>query len=63
MFGLLIFILILAVLFVLKVLVISTIFAEEISTVQKRDPAARSIWEIVVLYQGLHALIHHRIAH
>jgi serine O-acetyltransferase len=56
-------ILILAVLFILKVFIISTVFTEEIRTVQKRDPAARSIWEIVLLYQGLHALIHHRIAH
>jgi len=58
-----IFILVLAVLFVLKVFIISTIFTEEIKTVQLRDPAARSIWEIVLLYQGLHALIHYRIAH
>jgi serine O-acetyltransferase len=62
-FGLLIFILFVLILFILKVFIISTIFAEEINTVQKRDPAARSIWEIVVLYQGLHALINHRIAH
>ena len=60
---LLLIILILAVLFFLKVFIISTIFTEEIRTVQKRDPAARSILEIVILYQGLHALIHHRIAH
>ena len=60
---LLIFILILAVIFFLKVFIISSIFWEEIATVQKRDPAARSIWEIVFLYQGLHALIHYRIAH
>jgi serine O-acetyltransferase len=55
--------LVLAILFFLKVFIISTVFTEEIRTVQKRDPAARSIWEIVLLYQGLHALIHHRIAH
>jgi serine O-acetyltransferase len=62
-FGLLIFILFVLILFILKVFIISAIFAEEINTVQKRDPAARSIWEIALLYQGLHALIHHRIAH
>jgi serine O-acetyltransferase len=39
------------------------VFTEEIQTVQKRDPAARSILEIVLLYQGLHSLINHRIAH
>jgi serine O-acetyltransferase len=56
-------ILILAALFILKLFIISTIFTEEIQTVQKRDPAARSVLEVVLLYQGLHALIHHRIAH
>ncbi len=54
---------ILLVLFMVKVYVISTIFAEEIKTIQKRDPAARSVFEVILLYQGLHALIHHRIAH
>ena len=28
-----------------------------------RDPAARSIWEVVLLYPGLHALWLHRLAH
>ncbi|HOU36088.1 MAG TPA: serine O-acetyltransferase [Candidatus Omnitrophota bacterium] len=41
----------------------STVFAEEIQTIQKRDPAARSVIEVVLLYQGLHALIYNRIAH
>ncbi|MCU0650763.1 MAG: serine O-acetyltransferase [Candidatus Omnitrophica bacterium] len=41
----------------------ASIFGDEIRTVQKRDPAARSVLEVVLLYQGLHALIHHRIAH
>jgi serine O-acetyltransferase len=58
-----IFLIIVAVLFFLKVFIISVIFTEEIQTVQKRDPAARSVLEIVILYQGLHALINHRIAH
>ena len=30
---------------------------------QKRDPAARSKLEIFLLYQGVHAIINHRIAH
>jgi serine O-acetyltransferase len=52
----------LAVVFVVKMFVISTIFAPEIKAIQKKDPAARSFLEIILLYQGLHALIFHRIA-
>lgn len=55
--------LIVLVLFVLKVLLLSAVFGEEIKTIQKRDPAARSPFEVILLYQGLHALIYHRIAH
>lgn len=33
-----------------------------LSAYQKRDPAARSKLEILLLYQGVHALIFHRIA-
>ncbi|MCX5715717.1 MAG: serine O-acetyltransferase [Candidatus Omnitrophica bacterium] len=38
-------------------------FYNDIRAVQKRDPAARSFLEILLLYQGLHALISHRVAH
>ncbi|MDD4940657.1 MAG: serine O-acetyltransferase [Candidatus Omnitrophica bacterium] len=41
----------------------STVFTDEIRTIQKRDPAVRSVLEIVLLYHGLHALIYNRIAH
>jgi serine O-acetyltransferase len=51
------------ILFAVKTVVILVLFNEEVKNVQKRDPAARSILEVVLLYQGLHALIHHRIAH
>jgi serine O-acetyltransferase len=44
------------------VYVISRIFADEINVIKQRDPAARSDLEIIILYQGLHALVHHRIA-
>lgn len=54
---------VLAVLFGLKVLIILVLFNQEVKNVQKRDPAARSVWEVVLLYQGLHALIYHRISH
>jgi len=35
----------------------------EIQVVFDRDPAARSIVEIILLYPGFHAVINHRIAH
>ncbi len=36
---------------------------EEIKAVFQRDPAARSIWEVILCYPGFHALIAYRIAH
>ena len=36
---------------------------EDLQAVFKRDPAARSVWEIVLAYPGLHALVSHRLAH
>src|ERR1700691_5261302 len=36
---------------------------EQIDTVFKRDPAARSVLEIVLCYPGFHAILLHRIAH
>jgi serine O-acetyltransferase len=56
-------VLILTGLFVLKVLVIFVFFNDEIAAAQKRDPAAKSPLEVVLLYQGLHSLVSHRIAH
>jgi len=50
-------------LFLLKILFISLFFYREIKAAQQRDPAARSYLEIILLYQGLHALISHRVAH
>ena len=61
--GFLFLLILLAVLFVLKIYVISQLFSEEIAVIQKRDPASRSKWEVILLYQGLHALIYFRIAH
>jgi serine O-acetyltransferase len=56
-------ILILLVLLILKIVAIFIFFSEEIKTAKEKDPAARSPLEIILLYQGLHTLIHHRIAH
>ncbi len=36
---------------------------EDIQTVFAKDPAARTIWEVLTCYPGLHALWLHRIAH
>jgi serine O-acetyltransferase len=36
---------------------------EQIDTVFQRDPAARSVLEIVLFYPGFHALLLHRVAH
>ena len=31
--------------------------------IQAKDPAARNVLEVILLYQGFHALVFHRIAH
>lgn len=54
---------VLFILFILKIILISIFFYEEIRQAQKKDPAARSFLEVLLLYQGLHALISHRTAH
>lgn len=55
--------LILIALFIAKIILISIFFYDEIKTAQTKDPAAKSFLEVLLLYQGLHALINHRIAH
>lgn len=36
---------------------------EDIRSVFDRDPAARTAWEVLTCYPGIHALILHRLAH
>lgn len=36
---------------------------EQIETIYREDPAARSIAEILLCYPGLHAILMHRVAH
>ena len=36
---------------------------ETLTAYQKRDPAARSKLEILLLYPGVHAILYHRVAH
>jgi serine O-acetyltransferase len=38
-------------------------FIEDIKAVFDRDPAAKSIWEVLLCYPGLHAIMNHRFAH
>jgi len=40
-----------------------SIVREQIDTVFRRDPAARSVLEIVLCYPGFHAILLHRLAH
>ncbi len=46
----------------LIVLTVSIIFKEEVNVVLEKDPASRNTVEVILLYQGLHAIIFHRIA-
>lgn len=36
---------------------------EDLRSIKERDPAARSGFEVLLLYSGLHALIYYRLAH
>jgi len=38
-------------------------FKKDVRVVFERDPAARSVWEVVLCYQGLHAIWLHRLSH
>lgn len=55
--------LIIIALLILKFLFISIFFYQEIKEAQKKDPAAKSFLEVLLLYQGLHALVNYRIGH
>ncbi len=36
---------------------------EDVLVAFERDPAARSVWEVLLCYPGIHALLAHRVAH
>ncbi|NLW60706.1 MAG: serine O-acetyltransferase [Firmicutes bacterium] len=40
-----------------------TYLRESIKAIFERDPAARSLWEVILCYPGFHALLAYRIAH
>jgi len=50
-------------LLVLSNILVAVFFYREIRSAQKKDPAAKSFVEIMLLYQGLHALVAYRVAH
>lgn len=54
--------LILLSIFIIKVALVSIFFYPEIKAAQKKDPAAKSFLEVLLLYQGLHALVTYRIS-
>lgn len=36
---------------------------KDIDVIFERDPAAKSVWEVLLCYPGFHAIIFHRLAH
>lgn len=50
-------------LIILKLVILAVVFYSDIKAAQKRDPAAKSFMEVLLLYQGLHALMFYRVAH
>ena len=36
---------------------------EDAKNIKEKDPAARSVLEVIILYSGFHAIFFHRIAH
>jgi len=54
---------ILLAIFIIKLALIGIFFYADIRAAQKRDPAAKSCLEIILLYPGLHALVYYRLAH
>jgi serine O-acetyltransferase len=59
---LLYYILAFVVLYAIKVFIIYELFRPEIDATLEKDPAARNAIEVILLYQGLHAIIFHRIS-
>jgi serine O-acetyltransferase len=54
---------ILLILFLIKIILIAVFFHNEINEARKKDPAVKSFLEVLILYQGLHALVGFRVAH
>ncbi|MFA5276813.1 MAG: serine O-acetyltransferase, partial [Candidatus Omnitrophota bacterium] len=44
-------------------ILIAVFFHDEIKEARQKDPAAKSFLEVLILYQGLHALVGFRVGH
>lgn len=55
--------LIIAAIFIARNILISIFFYGEIRSAQKKDPAAKSFLEVLLLYQGLQAQVNYRVSH
>ncbi|MFA5144599.1 MAG: serine O-acetyltransferase [Candidatus Omnitrophota bacterium] len=55
--------LILLAILIAKIILIMIFFYGDINAARKKDPASKSLLEVLLLYQGLHALIAYRVAH
>ncbi len=53
---------ILLLVFAAVIFLVAIIFRAEIKAAFERDPAARNVLEVILLYSGLHAIIFHRIS-
>lgn len=53
---------ILLVIFLVRNILVSIFFYREIRVAQKKDPAAKSFLEVLLLYQGLQAQVNYRVA-
>ena len=56
-------IMIIITLFILWLIILLVLFSPEIKAARDRDPAAYTLLEVILLYQGLHAIFYYRIAH
>lgn len=43
--------------------IVSLIFMDELKAAKDRDPAAKNLFEVALLYSGVHAIIAYRISH
>ncbi len=36
---------------------------DDAKSISRRDPAAKGVWQVILLYSGFHALVYHKLAH
>lgn len=64
-FGLVLFgfAIVAAILAIIKLVIYSLFFRNEIKATLERDPAATGVFSVILTYPGLHAIFFHRISH